>query len=193
MTTAEAKTAREAAAPPGGRKPAKSGDPLRGHAIWMLWREARRRFPLGRALLGAYGQTPVKHRQASDAVQLLRLSPPGQAVIAHLHTATPADLERLITLAEVNARRQDHFFRSVVLIYITVPLTIGALWAQLSPSTLRTAFANPDLAGLWAGVILGSAGALLVRFLADWHAKAFLGLLEIAKAEGAAQAPSEGE
>ncbi|MFN7281335.1 hypothetical protein [Brevundimonas sp.] len=78
---------------------------------------------------------------------------------------TDRELDGLITLGEINSRRQEHFFRSLVLAYITVPLTVGAIWAQLAPDNLISLVRNPELAPVWGGTIAGLATAVAIRLL----------------------------
>jgi len=77
-----------------------------------------------------------------DVIQGLRAMGVSRRVLTRLETVDDAMLDGVIALGEVNVKRQEHFFRSVILAYVTVPLTIGAIWAQLSPDGIAAFMAG---------------------------------------------------
>lgn len=107
---------------------------------------------------------------------------------ARFHSVSAGELDGLIALGEINSRREEHFFRSLVLAYITVLFTVGAIWAQLAPHSLIVLARNSELAPVWGGTIAGLASAIAIRFVADWRAKSFLGVLIMIRAGRAAGA-----
>lgn len=167
-------------------KPWEKG-PLADNQLWALWRETTALYSFWRSLAASLSpSSPFRHETSYfrfDVILGLRAMGSSRAVVARLARATEADLQGLIALGEVNSRRQEHFFRSLVLAYITVPLTVGAIWAQLAPNTLMVLARNPDLAPVWGGTIAGLASAIMIRFVADWRARSFLALLQMAQAE----------
>lgn len=164
-------------------------DPLAKDPVWLLWRDLTARFPLWRSALWWLLPSPARVRENSyfwfDLIVGLRSMGSSQAVVARLATVSDVVLAAVVRLAEINGKRQEHFFRSVVLAYITVPLTVGAIWVSLSPTSVKAAMTNADLLPFVGGTIGGLATAIVVRFMADWRAQAFLSLLQMVQAERA--------
>jgi len=162
-------------------------DPLDGVPLWALWAEIMALYPLWRSILAALHPRSGFRREGSyfwfDVIRALRAMPSSQRVVGRLMSVSDDELEGLIVLGEINSKRQEHFLRSLVLAYITVPLTVGAIVAQLLPGVLMATFRNPDLAPVWGGTIAGLATAVVIRVVADWRARSFLGLLQMARAE----------
>ncbi len=167
-------------------KPWQKG-PLADNRLWALWQETTALYSFWRSLLASLSPRSPFRRETSyfwfDVILGLRAMWPSRAVVARLESVSDHELSALIALGEINSRRQEHFFRSLVLAYITVPLTVGAIWAQLSPATLLGVARNPELAAYWGGGIAGLASAVVIRFVADWRARSFLSLLQMAQAE----------
>ncbi len=161
--------------------------PLGESRLWALWRECQSLYPLWRSLLAGLSPGSRFGRESSwfwfDVILALRSMRSSREVAARLERVSDPELEGLIALGEINTRRQEHFFRSLVLAYITVPFTVGAIWAQLSPDTLVALARNPELAPVWGGTIAGLASAIAIRFAADWRARSFLALLMMVRAE----------
>lgn len=178
------------AAPAKGRL--KPVDPLADRPLWGLWRELMALYPLWRSVLSAMNPRSAFRRENSyfwfDVIRGLRSMSSSLRVAERLESVGDSDLDGLIALAEVNSRRQEHFFRTLVLSYVTVPFTIGAIWAQLMPGQLISLVKEPDLAPVWGGTIAGLATALAVRFIADWRARSFLAVLQMARIERSAAA-----
>lgn len=118
-----------------------------------------------------------------DAVSGIATSRSGRAALAVLRPLGEVEFEGVRALATINAKRQDFYVRNVTIAYLTVPLTLAALWAQLSPTTVTALLNEPDLRGVWVGTITGLAAALVIRFIADWRARTLVALIEIAAVE----------
>lgn len=165
-------------------------DPLKGLPLWDVWHELMALYPLWKSVRTAFSPFNNFRRENSyfwfDVIRGLRSMPSGRAVVARARTLSPAELDGVISLAEVNSKRQEHFFRTLVLAYVTVPFTVGAIWAQLSPGQLMGLLRNPELGPVWGGTIAGLGSALVIRFIADWRARSFLTLLQMARIEASA-------
>lgn len=169
-------------------KPWQKG-PLADYRLWALWPECQSLYPLSRSLMAGFSPASRFGRESSwfwfDVVLGLRSMRSSRLLAERLATVTYAEMDGLITLGEINSRHQEHFFRSLVLAYITVPFTVGAIWAQLAPDSLIGLARNPELAPVWGGTIAGLATAIAVRFLDDWRARSFLAVLTMIRAERA--------
>lgn len=118
--------------PKGRLKPWEKG-PLADNPLWALWQEVIALYPLSRSLLAGFSPSSPFRRETSwfwfDVVLGLRSMGSSRAVAHRLANVSDAELDGLIVIGELNSRRQEHFFCSLVLAYITVPLTVGAIWA----------------------------------------------------------------
>jgi len=150
-------------------------------------------YPLWRSILTAMTPWSGFRKETSylwfDVIRGLRSMPSSRRVVERLRSITTREMDGVIALAEVNSKRQEHFFRTLVLAYVTVPFTIGAIWAQLMPGQLIALLKNSELAPVWGGTIAGLASALVIRFIADWRARSFLTLLQMARIERNAAQP----
>ena len=155
--------------------------------LWTLWRELIALYPAWRSLLESmrpFGLFQSENQMFRfDVIQGLRAMGVSRRVLTRLETVDDAMLDGVIALGEVNVKRQEHFFRSVILAYVTVPLTVGAIWAQLSPDGIAAFMAGEGAQPAAAGGIAGLATIVAVRFVADWRARAFLSLLQMARIE----------
>lgn len=169
----------------------RQAEPRIDEPLWVLWQSLMALYPLWRSLLTVFSPFSPFQRETSwfwfDVIRGLRAMPSSQAVIARLKTVTDGELDGVIALAEVNSKRQEHFFRSLVLAYVTVPFTLGAIWAQLAPGQLMGLLRSEDYGPYWGGTVAGLATALIIRFVADWRARSFLALLQMARIERQAE------
>ncbi len=180
-----------------GVKPEKLKPWQKGHLadnrLWSLWREVIALYPLSRSLIAGLSPSSPFRRETSwfwfDVVLGLRSMSSSRRVANRLSAVSDAELDGLIVIAEVNSRRQEHFLRSLVLAYVTVPLAALGIWASLSSATMVALARNTDLAPVWGGAIAGLATAVAIRFVADWRARSFLALLCLVRAERKAAPP----
>lgn len=165
-------------------------DPLQDRALWALWREIRDQFSVWRALVSWFAPLhPRIHRNrllGFDSLEGLRVRTAIRGLFGRLETVSDGDLRALIGLAELNSVQQQFYFNSIVLIYVTVPLAVAAIWAQLFPASLKAEILAPNLQ-IWATLLIPLLAATAIRFLASWRARAFLLVLQIAEIERSAR------
>ncbi|WP_298123866.1 hypothetical protein [Brevundimonas sp.] len=182
----------EAEAATGPHRSRRAPDPLAGNAVWDLWQELMALYPLWRSMLASLSPRSPFRRETSwfwfDVIRGMRSMPSSRAVVTRLERVGDGDLDAVIGLAEINSRRQEHFLRTLVLSYITVPFAVGAIWAELAPGQMIGLMRNPELAAYWGGGTAGLFTALVIRFVADWRARSFVALLQIARTERRADA-----
>lgn len=178
------------AAPP--KRSSKPVNPLADRPLWSLWRELMALYPLWRSLVSAMNPRSHFRRENSyfwfDVIRGLRSMSSSLRVVARLKAVSDAELDGLIGMAEVNSKRQEHFFRTLVLSYVTVPFAIGAIWAQLTPGQMIRLLEDERYQFYWIGAVAVLATALAVRFIADWRARSFLTLLQLVRIERTASA-----
>jgi hypothetical protein len=106
--------------------------------LWGLWRGLKGLFPVWSLIPsalytpGAWGYVGV------DFVSGFRRNPSTIRAFALLEGVEDALFDDLSALADLNARRQDQLLRAVVIGYLTVPLSILALLAELAGDSVMT-------------------------------------------------------
>lgn len=101
----------------------------------------------------------------------------GEAIIAEV---SDFNLQRLKVWAEINRRQSENFFRVMLVIYITIPITAALVLGQLYPN--EWAAFGVSLRGL-ATMFGIYTFALLVLFAGHWKAREIDDFLQLALAE----------
>jgi hypothetical protein len=148
---------------------------------WALWRRLKRLFPSWSLLLesfytpGAWGYLGV------DFISGFRRNPSTVKAFALLEGVDEATFDALSALANLNTRRQEQMLRAVVLVYLTVPLSITALAADMAgDSVLSFIRAHMDLAiPTAAGLTLGPLSYLQ----SHWRSRQIVGVLDLIRIE----------
>ena len=102
--------------------------------VWALWRALKRIFPVWSLLPSAFWTPGAWGYVGLDHVTGLRRNATTRATFALLQDRSDEALATLTALASLNSRRQGQMFSIVAIIYITVPLTLVATWAQIARS-----------------------------------------------------------
>lgn len=154
--------------------------PVPSAALWQRWDDLHRLFPtwwfIGGAALSAW-----RMQSGFDALRRLRMSRRVMKAKLLVDQVDDDGLDALIGMARVNCERQGYFARSILLAYITIPFSIGALVAQLQPQLMQTVLIR--YAPAWTGGLLGLGVAVAIRLVLDAQARQFLTMLEIFRVE----------
>ena len=94
---------------------------------------------------------------------------------------SPTEFEALVALAAVNARRQDLISRTVILLYITVPLSLLATGAEIAPDSVERLIRENlrDAMILFTGATLG----VLVYISSWWRSRQMTAVLDLVRIE----------
>lgn len=148
---------------------------------WALWDKLRRLFPAWSLFLesfftpGAWGYMGVdfltgfrKNRSTIKSFELL-------------DGVDDATFDALSALANLNARRQDQMLRAVIIAYLTVPLSVAALWAELAgDSLLSFVKTKPELT---IQIVVGVTMGPLSYFMSHWRSRQIVGVLDLIRIE----------
>lgn len=149
--------------------------------VWVLWNQLKRFFPtwsLGLSSFytpGAWGYVGV------DFVSGFRRNRSTRQAFELLEGVDDAAFDALSALAGLNARRQEQMLRAVVLGYLTVPLSITALMAEISGDSV-IAFANDNRVLVIQLVVLATAGPL-GYMMSHWRSRQIIGVLDLIRIE----------
>ena len=148
---------------------------------WALWDKLRRLFPAWSLFLdglhtpGAWGYMGV------DYLTGFRKNRSTRQAFALLEGVDEATFDALSALASLNTRRHDQMLRAVVIAYLTVPLSVGALLAELAgDSVIGFLKAHPELT---IQIAVGVTMAPLSYFMAHWRSRQIVGVLDLIRIE----------
>jgi hypothetical protein len=149
--------------------------------LWDLWRRLQRLFPTwsfipsGFHTPGAWGYWGVDFvsgfRRNRSTIQAFEL----------LEGVDEALFDALSALANLNVRRQDQMLRAVIIVYLTVPLSIMALLAELAGDSVM-AFIRENL-DVVVPIAVASALGPLGYLISHWRSRQLVGVLDLIRIE----------
>ncbi|WP_299008349.1 hypothetical protein [uncultured Caulobacter sp.] len=116
-----------------------------------------------------------------DFISGFRRNPSTVKAFALLDGVSDELFDGLTALAALNARRQDQLLRVVILLYLTVPLSILALVAELAGASMIT-FVKANLS-VTVGLAATATLAPLGYMMSAWRAKQLIGVLDLIRIE----------
>lgn len=155
----------------------------RGEAAeaWVLWGKLRRLFPAWNLFLEAFYTPGAWGYMGVDFLNGFRRNPSTVKAFALLDGIDDATFDALSALASLNARRHDQMVRAVVVFYLTVPLTIAAIMADLAGDSMLSFIREHSTVVIQvaAGVTLGPISYLQ----GQWRSRQILGVLDLIRIE----------
>lgn len=149
--------------------------------LWDLWRQLKRLFPSWSLLPsslytpGAWGYLGV------DFVSGFRRNPSTIKAFALLEGVDDALFDAVSALASLNARRQDQMLRVVILGYLTVPLSIMALLAEVAGDSVITFIrTRPDQT---AQIVITATLGPVMYLMSHWRSRQIIGVLDLIRIE----------
>ena len=156
--------------------------PMPGAAeAWGLWTRLKAHFPAWSLIPSSFYTPGAWGYMGVDFITGFRRNPSTLAAFDILAGADEATFDAVVALAALNARRQDQMFRAVVIGYLTVPITLLALFAEIAGASIMP-FARAH-AGVIIPLIVGSAGAPLSYGMSAWRSRQMLGVLDLIRIE----------
>lgn len=149
--------------------------------LWALWRRLKALFPVW-SLIPSSFYTPGAWGYAGvDFVSGFRRNPSTLKTFDLLDGVDEAGFEALYALANLNARRQDQILRFVIVGYLTVPLSILALLAELAGDSLLS-FTRSHM---WEVISLLVAVGLgpIIYMMSQWRSRQITGVLDLVRIE----------
>lgn len=151
--------------------------------VWALWRALKRIFPVWSLLPSAFWTPGAWGYVGLDHVTGLRRNATTRATFALLQDRSDEALATLTALASLNSRRQGQMFSIVAIIYITVPLTLVATWAQIAPGGVERYIRGHLLGSVQ--VLVAATLAAGYYFLSHWRSRQVVEVLELVRIERA--------
>ncbi|MBI1686146.1 hypothetical protein [Caulobacter hibisci] len=150
-------------------------------AFWGLWRRLKDDFPAWSLLPsslytpGAWGYLGV------DFVSGFRQNPSTRRSFALLDGVDEATFDAVAALAALNARRQEQMLRAVIITYLTVPISVTALVAEVMGDSIGALVRQN--ASLVAGIAVTLAVGPISYLLSNWRARQIVGVLDLIRIE----------
>lgn len=150
-------------------------------AVWALWRRLKRLFPAWSLLPSAFYTPGAWTMIGIDLVGGLRRNRSTAQTFDLLADTAPPDFEALVSLAAVNARRQDLILRFVLVLYVTLPLTALAAGADLAPDWLQSVMRDHPLLVLL--LVVGATQGVLTYVCSWWRSHQMMAVLDLVRIE----------
>lgn len=149
--------------------------------LWALWRRLKSFFPVW-SLLPSSVWTPGAWGYAGvDFLSGFRRNPSTIKAFALLDGVDEATFDALSALANLNVRRQDQILRAVIIGYLTVPLSILALLAEVAGDSVM-GFVRDHQHSVIVVVITVTL-APLMYLMSHWRSRQIVGVLDLIRIE----------
>lgn len=141
------------------------------------WRALLACHPAWRLLVPQVGAASFASRTPFDSISGLMRNRGFARVLAIVASRSDAEVASLLALAQINQDRQTYFARLLLLAYVTVPLTVFALAAQMSPAWLARIFEQyPSAIG---GGMAGAGLAVVIAHVNEARARLLIAMLQV--------------
>ena len=149
--------------------------------VWALWNQLKRYFPTWSLLPsslytpGAWGYMGV------DFISGFRRNRSTLQAFELLSEVDDRTFDAVSALANVNARRQDQMLRAVIIAYLTIPVSIIAILAEVAGDSL-VSFVRTNLeTSIQFGVAVTFGP--LVYYLSHWRSRQIVSVLDLIRIE----------
>ena len=149
--------------------------------LWRLWGDLRRLYPAWSLIPSSFVTPGAWGYVGVDFLSGFRRNPSTIRTFALLEDVDAATFDALSALANLNGRRQDQMLRAVVLLYLTVPLSILALLAELNGDGVM-AYVRAHQDGVVA-LVAGAALGPLAYLMSHWRSRQMIGVLDLIRIE----------
>ena len=148
---------------------------------WRLWAALKARFPAWSLIPSSFHTPGAFGYLGVDFISGFRRNPSTIAAFEILEGADEATFDAVSALAALNARRQEQMFRAVVIGYLTVPISVLALLAELAGGSV-VSFVRQH-ADLVIPLVVAFAAAPLSYGMSTWRSHQMLGVLDLIRIE----------
>ena len=149
--------------------------------LWDLWRRLKRNFPAWSLLPsgfytpGAWGYVGV------DFVSGFRRNKSTRQTFDLLEDVDDATFDALYALAGLNGRRQDQMLKTVVIGYLTLPLSVIAVIADIEGDSVA-AFIREHSTTVYQ-IVATVTLAPLTFLMSQWRSRQMIGVLDLVRIE----------
>lgn len=161
-----------------------SGGPVAGSRadeVWERWNRLKAHFPVWSLFPSSFVTPGAWGYLGVDFVTGFRANRNTHQAFEIMADADDALFDGVSALANLNARRQEQMLRAVIIAYLTIPVSILALVAEVAgDSLIAYARANVDVVvPLAAALTMGP----LSYFTSHWRSRQIVGVLDLIRIE----------
>lgn len=153
----------------------------RAAEIWDLWKRLKSHFPAWSLIPSGFVTPGAWSYVGVDFITGFRANRNTHQAFEIMKDADDAAFDGVSALANLNARRQEQMLRAVIIGYLTIPVSILALTAEVAGDSL-VAFARAHMdvvVPLAAGLTL----APVSYFASHWRSRQIVGVLDLIRIE----------
>lgn len=149
--------------------------------VWGLWKRLIRHFPAWSLIPSSFYTPGAFGYLGVDFVTGFRANRSTNQAFDLLDGVDDTTFDALSALANLNARRQDQMLRAVVIAYLTVPITVLAIVAEVAGDGL-VSFVRGNMTFVVSGAV-GVTMASLSYYLSHWRSRQIVGVLDLIRIE----------
>ena len=149
--------------------------------IWALWGGLKRHFPTWSLLPSSFYTPGAWGYMGVDFITGFRRNRSTHQAFELLDGANDGTFDAISALANLNARRQEQMLRAVIIAYLTIPVSIVAVLAEVAGDSL-IAFVRDNLQ---MSIQFGAGATLapLSYFLSHWRSRQIVSVLDLIRIE----------
>ncbi|KQY96677.1 hypothetical protein [Brevundimonas sp. Root1423] len=149
--------------------------------VWPLWKRLKTYFPTWSLLPSSFVTPGAWGYMGNDFVTGFRQNRSTHQAFELLDGVTDRDFDALSALASLNARRQDQMLRAVVIAYLTVPLSIVAIVAEVAGGSLITLVRDHSDWAIQTAVAITTGPVFF--FMSHWRSRQIVAVLDLIRIE----------
>ncbi|RZI99815.1 MAG: hypothetical protein EON90_09835 [Brevundimonas sp.] len=149
--------------------------------VWVLWGRLKTYFPTWGLLPDSFATPGAWGYMGNDFVSGFRRNRSTQQAFELLDGVTDRDFDALSALANLNARRQEQMLRAVIIAYLTVPLSVVAIVAEVAGGSLIAFARDHSDWAIWTAVLVTTGP--VAYFLSHWRSHQIVGVLDLIRIE----------
>lgn len=153
----------------------------RAAEVWDRWNRLKAHFPAWSLLPSSFVTPGAWGYIGVDFLTGFRANRNTHQAFEIMADADDALFDGVSALANLNARRQEQMLRAVIIAYLTIPVSILAVVAEVAgDSLLAYARANLDVV---VPLATGLTMAPLSYFMSHWRSRQIVGVLDLIRIE----------
>ena len=149
--------------------------------IWALWKQLKGYFPAWSLLPSSFYTPGAWGYLGVDFISGFRRNRSTRQAFELLNGVDDGVFDAVSALANLNSRRQDQMLRAVVIAYLTVPISIIAILAEVAGASLMSFVRENLLMSIQFGA--GATLASLSYYLSHWRSRQIVSVLDLIRIE----------
>jgi hypothetical protein len=149
--------------------------------VWVFWNSLKKLFPVWSLIPSSFHTPGAWGYLGVDFVSGFRKNRSTILAFELLKEVDGPLFDALSALASLNERRQDQMLRAVIIGYLTIPLSIMAVLAELAGASVMTFIGAHS--GLVVQFAVAATLAPVLYFMSHWRSRQIIGVLDLIRIE----------